>query len=141
MAGSTHSVQEKNSDPASELSDADEEYGGTEARRKLEKKLLLKVDLRMSILIAIYILNYIDRNNAAAARARGLETDLKLQGQEFPTLLSILYVGYIVMQIPSNMFLNWIAKPSIYLPGCMIIWGMISVLTGVAHKYVPSQAT
>lgn len=37
----------------------------------------------------------------SAARQRGLETDLKLKGQEFPTLLSILYVGYIIMQIPS----------------------------------------
>ncbi|EEB86648.1 hypothetical protein MPER_16323, partial [Moniliophthora perniciosa FA553] len=46
----------------------------------------------------------IDRNNAAAARAYGLETELNLQGQvkvQFPTLLSILYVGYILMQVPS----------------------------------------
>ncbi|KAJ7700036.1 MFS general substrate transporter [Mycena rosella] len=118
-------------------------------RRALEKKLLRKIDLRMSILIVIYILNYIDRNNAAAARKRGLETDLKLKGQEFPTLLSILYVGYIIMQIPSNMFLNWIGRPSLCttsffiffpswlirtqkdLPACMMIWGMISCLTGV----------
>ncbi|KAJ6484972.1 major facilitator superfamily domain-containing protein, partial [Mycena vitilis] len=99
-------------------------------RIALEKKLLRKLDLRMSIMILIYILNYIDRNNAAAARKRGLETDLKLKGQEFPTLLSILYVGYIIMQIPSNMFLNWIGRPSLYLPGAMIIWGVISCLTG-----------
>ncbi|KAF7352833.1 MFS general substrate transporter [Mycena venus] len=94
----------------------------TPERRALERKLLRKIDLRMSILIVIYILNYIDRNNAAAARKRGLETDLHLKGQEFPTLLSILYVGYIIMQIPSNMFLNWMGRPSLYLPTAMIIW-------------------
>ncbi|KAG6855145.1 hypothetical protein C0991_006074 [Blastosporella zonata] len=81
--------------------DRDAEFGGTEARRKLERKLLWKVDLRMSIMIFIYILNYIDRNNAGAARLRGFEADLNLKGQEFATLLSILYVGYIIMQIPS----------------------------------------
>ncbi|KAJ7095326.1 MFS general substrate transporter [Mycena belliarum] len=97
-------------------------------RRALEKKLLLKIDLRMSILI-------IDRNNAAAARKRGLETDLHLKGEEFATLLSILYVGYILMQIPSNMFLNWIGRPSLYLPGCMIMWGMVSCLTGVTTSF------
>jgi hypothetical protein len=62
----------------------DAEFGGSEARKKLEKRLLLKLDARMSILIVIYILNYvsctrqmsfrrvfgthsiqIDRNNAA----------------------------------------------------------------------------
>jgi hypothetical protein len=37
----------------------------------------------------------------SVARLRGFETDLELQGQQFPTLLSILYVGYIIMQIPS----------------------------------------
>lgn len=37
----------------------------------------------------------------SAARLRGFEDDLGLKGQEFNTLLSILYVGYILMQIPS----------------------------------------
>jgi len=39
--------------------DRDAQFGGTEARKALEKKLLLKVDLRMCILIVIYILNYV----------------------------------------------------------------------------------
>lgn len=37
----------------------DEEFGGTEARKRLEKKLLRKLDARMGILIVIYILNYV----------------------------------------------------------------------------------
>ena len=40
----------------------------------------------------------------------------------------------------SNMFLNWVGRPSIYIPSCMIIWGMISVLTGICHKYVDSNS-
>ncbi|RPD66729.1 MFS general substrate transporter [Lentinus tigrinus ALCF2SS1-7] len=119
----------------------DEEFGGHEARKKLEKKLLWKLDVRMSILIVIYILNYIDRNNASAARLRGFEEDLNLKGQEFNTLLSILYVGYILMQIPSNMFLNYIGKPSIYLPCCMVVWGMISTLTGITKDFVGALLT
>ncbi|VDC06986.1 unnamed protein product [Peniophora sp. CBMAI 1063] len=119
----------------------DEEFGGTDARRKLERRLLLKLDLRMSIMIVIYILNYVDRNNAAAARLKGLEKDLNLTGQQFPTLLSILYVGYILMQVPSNMFLNYIGRPRIYLPTCMIIWGMISTLTGITTNFVSALLT
>jgi MFS family permease len=71
----------------------------------------------------------------SAARSRGLVADLHLTDQQFATLLSILYVGYIIMQIPSNMFLNLTGKPSLYLPGCMIVWGMISALTGITTKY------
>ena len=45
---------------ASETSlDPDAEFGGTEARKRLEKKLLLKLDARMSILVVIYILNFV----------------------------------------------------------------------------------
>ncbi|KAH9483064.1 MFS-type transporter cnsO [Psilocybe cubensis] len=72
-----------------------------EERKKLEKELLRKLDRRMSILVLIYILNYVDRNNAAAARLRGFEEDLHLEGTQFATLLSILYIGYILMQVPS----------------------------------------
>ena len=37
----------------------DAEFGGIEVRRKLERKLIRKIDLRMSILIVIYGLNYV----------------------------------------------------------------------------------
>lgn len=37
----------------------DAEFGGCAARRELEKRLLWKVDKRMSILILIYILNFV----------------------------------------------------------------------------------
>ncbi|KIY51609.1 MFS general substrate transporter [Fistulina hepatica ATCC 64428] len=121
--------------------DPDIQFGGHEARKRLEKRLLLKIDLRLSILIVIYILNYIDRNNAGAAKLRGFESDLHLTGEEFPTILSILYVGYIIMQIPSNMFLNYIGKPSIYLPGCMMVWGVLSCLTGITHNFTGAVLT
>ena len=39
--------------------EVDAEFGGTVARRELEKKLLWKVDKRMSILVLIYILNFV----------------------------------------------------------------------------------
>ncbi|GBE79766.1 hypothetical protein SCP_0209670 [Sparassis crispa] len=121
--------------------DPDAEFGGTEQRKKMEKWLLLKLDLRMSILVIIYILNYIDRNNAGAARLRGFETDLHLKGQDFATLLSILYVGYIIMQVPSNMIMNYVGKPSLHIPICMAIWGMMSILTGITKNFVGALLT
>jgi hypothetical protein len=40
--------------------EADEaEFGGRDARLSLERKLLRKLDVRMSILVLIYILNYV----------------------------------------------------------------------------------
>jgi hypothetical protein len=39
--------------------DNNDEFGGTEERRHLEKRLLRKLDMRMSIMIVIYVLNYV----------------------------------------------------------------------------------
>ena len=39
--------------------DVNAEFGGIEERMKIERRLLRKLDLRMSILIIIYILNYV----------------------------------------------------------------------------------
>ncbi|CCC09036.1 hypothetical protein SMACR_03135 [Sordaria macrospora] len=101
-----------------------------EERRNLEKKLKRKIDLRlMPAIIIMYILNYIDRNNIAAAKLANLERDLNLSSVEYQTSVSILFVGYLLMQIPSNLFLNKLGKPAIYLPCCMIIWGTISAAT------------
>jgi MFS family permease len=94
---------------------------------KEERKLVRKIDLRIfPVLIILFILNFIDRNNFANARLKGLERDLHLTDVEYSTCLSIFLVGYVSFQIPSNMFLNKIPKPSIYLCTCVVIWGVIS---------------
>lgn len=55
----TEKVQGVKHHDSSAAEDPDAEFGGTEARRKLERKLLWKVDVRMSIMVVIYILNYV----------------------------------------------------------------------------------
>jgi MFS family permease len=100
-----------------------------EERAIREKKLRRKIDMRLlPMIVLMYILNYIDRNNIAAARFAGLEEDLNLDanGTQFSTAVSILFVGYILMQVPSNLILNKIGKPRIYLSVCMVVWGIIS---------------
>lgn len=112
-----------------------------EERQRLEKALTRKIDIRlMPMLILIYIMNYLDRNNIAAARLAGLRDEkskggLDLSSTEYNTALSILFVGYLLMQIPSNLFLNKIGKPAIYLPTCMVVWGVISAATAGAESY------
>jgi MFS family permease len=39
------------------------------------------------------------------------------------------------MQVPSNIFLNKIGKPALYLPTCMIVWGIISGATAGCQSY------
>ncbi|OLN96186.1 putative transporter C1683.12-like protein 6 [Colletotrichum chlorophyti] len=80
----------------------------------------------LPIMILMYIMNYLDRNAIGAARLGGLEEDLRLTGVQFKTCVSVLFVGYVLMQVPSNMFLNKIGRPAMYLTACMAVWLVVS---------------
>ncbi|GAB7353842.1 hypothetical protein MBLNU459_g4208t1 [Dothideomycetes sp. NU459] len=102
----------------------------------MERRLLWKIDLRiLPVTIIMYILNYIDRNNIASARLGGLEKDLGLVGSQYQTCVSILFVGYVLMQVPSNLFLNRIGRPALFVPSAMIAWGIISGAAGAVHNF------
>ncbi|KAH5166880.1 hypothetical protein HBH68_236140 [Parastagonospora nodorum] len=106
-----------------------------ERRAQVEKSLKRKLDARCSLFVLIYIMNYLDRNNIAAARLGGLQEDLGINNTQYATCLSILYVGYILMQIPSNMIINRIPRPSAYIAVVMLVWGMISTLSGNTNNF------
>lgn len=110
-------------------------------RAAVEASLKRKLDLRCSLFVLIYIMNYLDRNNIGAARLKGLQDDLSLNDTEYATCLSILYVGYILMQVPSNMVINRIARPSWYISAVMVVWGLISTLTGITTNFGGMVAT
>ncbi|GAB7340857.1 hypothetical protein MBLNU457_7218t1 [Dothideomycetes sp. NU457] len=101
----------------------------------LEKKLLRKIDLRlMPLMMLIYVLNYLDRNNIAAARLGTLEKDIGLHGNQYNTVIAIFFVGYILTQIPTNMILDRM-RPSIFLPIVMCCWASVSAATGAVQNY------
>ncbi|KAF2715665.1 pantothenate transporter liz1 [Pleomassaria siparia CBS 279.74] len=107
-----------------------------ERRIEAENRLRRKIDIRLlPMIILMYIMNYLDRNNIAAVRLAGLQDELDLSSTQYQTVISILFVGYIIMQIPSNLILNKTGRPAIYLPTCMVIWGIISGATGTCHNF------
>ncbi|KAJ5614500.1 permease of the major facilitator superfamily [Penicillium herquei] len=102
----------------------------------LEIKLRRRIDLLiMPLVILVYLMNYIDRNNYAAAKLQGLMTDLSLNGQQYQTGLSILFVAYILMQVPSNLLLNYMGRPSLYLGFFVTAWGLVSACTSQVTSY------
>lgn len=108
----------------------------------LEKKVKRRIDLRiLPITLFMYILNYLDRNNIATARLGTLEKDLGLSSTQYQTCVSILFVGYILWQIPSNMLLNKMGRPSTYLTVCMFVWAIISTCTAATFNFGGLLAT
>lgn len=124
------SLQPKVAKPESLMSYSDEEID------EMHKKVTRKVDMRLlPMLVLLYILNYLDRNNIASARLGGLEDDLNLVGNQYQTCISILFVGYILMQIPANMLLNKFKRPSIFITAIMVSWGIVSTCTGAVQSF------
>ena len=70
--------------------------GVTESEvRKIGNRTTLKLDLTiMPAMVILYILNYLDRQNIAAARLTSLAGDLNMSTQQYNTAVSILFVGY-----------------------------------------------
>lgn len=88
----------------------------------------------MPTLWGMYWLNYLDRNAIALARLNDLEKDLNLKGSQYQTCVSILFVGYLLGQIPSNMILTRV-KPSYYMAGFMALWAIVSTLTALSKDF------
>lgn len=66
-----------------------------------EKRVVRKLDMTLMPMIWIlYLFNYLDRNNIAQARLSSFEEDLGLKGNQFNVAVSILNVGYMLMQLP-----------------------------------------
>ncbi|KAI0044270.1 MFS general substrate transporter [Auriscalpium vulgare] len=106
-------------------------------RARLERILVLKLDRRLlPTIVVIFIMNYIDRTAVTAARLKGLEQDLHLSDIQYNTILAVLYASYCPAQIPSNMILNRVTRPSLYIGVCVVLWGLTSTLTGVTHNFV-----
>ncbi|KAL4962604.1 major facilitator superfamily domain-containing protein [Aspergillus stella-maris] len=90
-----------------------------EERAEKERKFVRKIDVRLLPILA---------------RVQGLEKDLNLSDYEYNIVLSLTFVGYILMQIPSNMLLS-LTRPSVYLSLSMVAWGIASGVTGAVQNF------
>uniref|UniRef100_A0A8H7KB78 Major facilitator superfamily (MFS) profile domain-containing protein n=1 Tax=Bionectria ochroleuca TaxID=29856 RepID=A0A8H7KB78_BIOOC len=100
-----------------------------------EKSLVRKLDLTLVPMVwLLYLFNYLDRNNIAQARLSSFEKDLGLKGNEFNVAVSILNIGYMLMQLPSNMLLTR-TRPSLYIPFWTALWSIVSAATAAASNY------
>ena len=93
-----------------------------------QQAVLAKVALRFVPLLTLaYVVNYLDRTNIGVASLT-MNQDLGFSQTQFGLGAAILFVGYTVFEIPSNLALyrfgarRWIAR-------VMITWGLVSIAT------------
>jgi ACS family tartrate transporter-like MFS transporter len=98
------------------------------ARPGLERRTFTKIAWRLLPLLTIsYLLDYMDRNNVGFA-ALSMNRAVGLTATQFGTGAGILFLGYCLFELPSNIALHrfgtraWIAR-------IMITWGLVSAAT------------
>jgi MFS family permease len=97
--------------------------------RELEKKIVCRLDMTlMPCVWVLYFFNYMDRASIGQARLSSLDADLNLTGSNFSTAVSILSVGYVLGQLPSNMLITRV-RPSAYLCAMAMVWSGVSAAT------------
>ncbi|CAG8139322.1 unnamed protein product [Penicillium salamii] len=110
---------------------------------KEERALVWRLDIFfLTIGFLGYAFKYLDQTNISNAYVSGMETDLKLYGNElnyFTTFFKCVLnasvgqncdidldsIGYMIMLYPSCIIVSHVG-PSIWLPTCEVIWGVLT---------------
>jgi MFS family permease len=93
-----------------------------------ERRLFVKIAWRiLPIVILAYIVNFLDRTNVSFA-ALTMNQELGLTSAEFGIGAGILFAGYCLFEVPSNMALYKLGA-RVWLSRIMITWGLISAAT------------
>jgi len=110
-------------------------YFEPEINTAAEKKLLWKIDLHvLPILWVLYMFAFLDRVNIGNAKIQGLTKDLHMSGTQYNVASMILFVPYILLEVPSNIVIKKIA-PSVWLSGLMFFWGVTTMCQGFVKTY------
>ena len=102
----------------------------------LRQRTLRKVTIRLvPFVMALYFVNYLDRTNLGIAKT-DLSADLQLTASMFGLASGIFFIGYVLVEVPSNLALErfgarrWLARIA-------VSWGIVAVAIGFA----PNAAT
>lgn len=123
-----NSSKENISEAASDLEWTEEEEAAV--RRKIDWHTVPLVTL-------LYMLCFLDRINIGNARIQGLATDLGIGTPgdlRFNWALSIFYIIYLLVEVPSNILLKAIG-PRFYLPLLVCGFGLISLCTAFVTSF------
>nr|WP_315266995.1 MFS transporter [Microbacterium lemovicicum] len=92
------------------------------------RSAIRKVSIRLVPFVALmFFINYLDRTAIGFAAPNGMNTDLALSAAQFGFASGVFFVGYILLEVPSNLALHrfgarrWLAR-------IMVSWGIVALL-------------
>lgn len=87
-----------------------------------------KVAIRLVPFVALmFFINYLDRTAISFAAPNGMNSDLALSAAQFGFASGIFFLGYILLEVPSNMALHRFGARK-WLARIMVSWGVVALL-------------
>ncbi|MFP7761212.1 MFS transporter [Marisediminicola sp. LYQ134] len=99
-----------------------------EAQSAVEKSAIRKVAIRLVPFVALmFFINYLDRTAIGFAAPNGMEADLALSAAQFGFASGVFFIGYILLEVPSNLALHRFGARK-WLARIMVSWGIVALL-------------
>jgi len=87
-----------------------------------------KAAVRLVPFIALmFFINFLDRTAIGVAGPNGMNVDLSLTAAQFGFASGIFFIGYILLEVPSNIQLHKVGARR-WLSRIMVSWGIVSLL-------------
>jgi MFS family permease len=94
----------------------------------VEKSAIKKVAVRLVPFVALmFFINYLDRTAISFAGPNGMNEDLGLSAAQFGFASGVFFIGYILLEVPSNLALHRFGARK-WLARIMVSWGIVSLL-------------
>ncbi|MFC7753754.1 MFS transporter [Tsukamurella soli] len=87
----------------------------------------------MPFLLLCYFVNYLDRSNISIAGPSGMNDALGLTSTMFGIASGIFFIGYILLEVPSNLALHRFGA-RIWIARILITWGMVAAATAFVQN-------
>ncbi|RKR07216.1 nitrate/nitrite transporter NarK [Kushneria sinocarnis] len=98
------------------------------AASSVESSAIRKVAWRLVPFVALmFFVNYLDRTAISFAAPNGMNSDLALSAAQFGFASGIFFVGYILLEVPSNLALHRFGARK-WLARIMVSWGIVALL-------------
>ncbi|KAI9171529.1 MFS-type transporter cnsO [Paramyrothecium foliicola] len=117
------------------ISEDDEAFyrGFSKARRRQVRS---KIDMRLlPMLCVLYLFAQLDRSNIGNAKIEGLKEDTGLTDGQFNIILAAFFIPYCLFEVPSNMILKRLERPSRYLAVLVLAWGIVMTCHGFVRNF------
>ncbi|KAL3479912.1 major facilitator superfamily domain-containing protein [Aspergillus californicus] len=94
-----------------------------------ERVLVLKLDILLLVWAFVAGLTKdMDQSATTQAYVSGMKESLSLYGNELVEFTTYFSIGYALAIVPAQM-IQTLMRPSIFLPACEVIWGILTVAT------------